>query len=157
MANGGHGRKRSLSDPVMARATAVELVANGFDAAKAMKKVRPHLSDASVNAHAYKLLHEPEVLREIEKIMAKTEKTAKQFIDETTEVWDMFLGELRAGKVPEKSLENAGLACHRTLSKLHMIDKSDAVKTPPTMTFGNIDETELANLTGGVTEKKNVQ
>lgn len=151
-----HGRRRSLSDPFVARAAAVALVENGFDTAAAMRKVRPHVSEHSAHAHGYKLLREPEIIREIDKIMAKSGRSAEKFLAETGGVWDRLLKVLDAGEVPPRHLIEAGLASQRILAKALLNDSGDKDKQPaPSVSFGNIGADEIASMTESQTGAAN--
>lgn len=154
------GRKRSFSDPFLARQAAVALVRHAFDTTKAMAVVRPHYTTKSCNTHGWKLLHEPAVVREIEKIMNKSERNADKFlgiqwgnVERFQKIFDEMIAK---GDEPPKWMIEVWSNSNRVLARGYVNDKGETGKPGPTMTFGNIQESELANLTGSM-EKKNVQ
>jgi biotin-(acetyl-CoA carboxylase) ligase len=68
-----------LTDPRTARMAAETIVCCGFNATRAARELRPDLK--AHRAFAHRLMREPLVLKEIERIMEKPERNAQKFTE----------------------------------------------------------------------------
>lgn len=139
-----------------ARVAAMTLVKHGMNATKAYQELHPEVSYESATVGGSRMVKEPAVRDELEKLMSAGERDAKEFIRIQWEFLEALRAGMKTGKIERETIE-VGLNANRVLAKGYIGEKAGGdTKQVPTMTFGNIDESELANLTGSV-EKKNVQ
>src|SRR5438045_736190 len=133
--------KIPLSNGFQARIAAQEIVFRSFNMKEVVKALRPDLKQH--NAFAVKLMDEPQVRLEIQKIMDRTENNATKFVKRMWEWMDAPPDETGMNKEVAENRRTAA----RILAKGYISEKK--VETAPAKpVFVDGMESGLANLTG---------
>jgi len=135
MRRGSNTFARRLSCPEVAKLAARALVKHGFNATRAAKELRPHLTEQSARKTGSRMISTPAVLAEVERLMEDKglgERNSKEFIDR---LWDWFLGE-------DKALKQTAA---RILGRGYVQERLEV--SPPQVIFVE----GLADIVGGIT------
>lgn len=98
MRRGSNTFARRLSCPDVAKLAARALVKHSFNATRAAKELRPHLTEQSARKTGSRMIRTPAVLAELEKLMDDKglgERNSQRFIQQ---LWEWFEGQDRALK-----------------------------------------------------------
>lgn len=130
--------KLPLDNPRMARMAAETIVCCGFNAARAARELRPDLKAHRNFAH--RLMREPAVKKEIERIMSKPERNPERFMEL---MWDWL--EVEGIDLSKSQVEMKQTAA-RILAKGYVGDKKASPVNEKPMVFEGLSE-GLENLT----------
>lgn len=118
-----------LSDTFQARIAAQSILRNGFDPKRTVAELRP--GHASYNVFFSKLMDEPAVRYQLERIMNRTDRNAEKFLKMNWELFEKLHETVMSGGKPERELLDAGLNANRILAKGYVSEKkSDAPEKP---------------------------
>lgn len=137
--------KLPLDNPRMAKMAAETIVCCGFNATRAARELRPDLKAHRNFAH--RLMREPAVKKEIEKIMSQKERNPEKYMDSLWAAIELYEDYLTRNEVPPKHVVEVAQTAMRLLGR-GFISEKGAAKTPSKpMVIAGVGA-EINNLTG---------
>lgn len=110
-----------ISERFQARIAAQSICFHSFNMKEAVAELRPDIK--GWRTFGAKLLAEPAVLHEVEKIMNRTDRNASKFIDMNWEILEKFHKAIVSNEPVPKELAEAGLNSNRILAKGYITEK----------------------------------
>lgn len=133
-----------LSNPRMAKMAAETIVCCGFNATRAARELRPDLKAHRNFAH--RLMREPAVKKEIERIMQKPDRNPEKYMDSLWAAIELYEDYLKRGETPPKHAVEVAQTAMRLLGRGFISDRKPDVPIRPLLVEGM--EEGMGNLTG---------
>lgn len=141
--------KIPISDGFQARIAAQSILSNQFDPKRTVAELRPDLK--CYRPFFAKLMDEPAVQCEVQKIMDRTERSAREFLDTLWEWLERLDATMETdGAPPTRAEIDAGLTAARLLGKVYLpqLMRSEPAAFQSPLVIEGLGDELVKNLTG---------